>query len=277
MSKTVLITGSTDGIGKQTAFDLAALGYDILIHGRDITKCKNVTQEITAKHPKVQVNYFVADLSVLKDIEQMSDEIHKKYTSLNVLINNAGLVENTRKVDKNGIERTFMVNHLAPFYLTLLLLDLIKEGRPSRIINVSSQVHAASIDFDNLQGERNYEGRKAYGLSKLGNILFANELVNRLQDESIAVNSLHPGVIDTNLIRKGWNMRGSDVSTGTKTIVYLTISEEGSAKTGGYFSNEQEKSPKPVALDREKQKKLWETSEKLLNIDSSIYLNNSKK
>lgn len=274
MSKIILITGSTDGIGKQTAFDLAALGYDILIHGRDITKCKKVTEEIKAKHPKVQVNYFMADLSVPKDIEQMSNEIHTKYTSLNVLINNAGLIENNRKVDKNGIERTFMVNHLAPFYLTLLLLDLIKKGRPSRIINVSSQVHAASIDFDNLLGEKNYDGRKAYGLSKLGNILFANELVTRLNDESIAVNSLHPGVIDTNLIRKGWNMRGSHVSKGTKTILHLVTSEEGSAKTGKYFSNQIERTPKPIALDREKQQRLWSESEKLLNIDSNIYLSN---
>ncbi|MHA2253541.1 MAG: SDR family oxidoreductase [Candidatus Kariarchaeaceae archaeon] len=274
MSNLVLITGSTDGIGKQTALDLAELGYDILIHGRNEQKCETVTNEIKLKFPKLQIEYVVADLSIPQEIRRMSEEIHSKFSSINILINNAGIIENTRIIDKNNIEKTFMVNHLAPFYLTLLLLDLIRKGRPSRIINVSSQVHASSLSLDNLQGEINYSGRKAYGLSKLGNILFTNELARRLNDNHITVNSLHPGVFDTNLLRNGWNMRGSSIINSSKTILHIATSDEGMTKTGKYFSNQAERVPKSIALDEEIQKKMWKVSEKLLNIDSNKFLQN---
>lgn len=271
MEKLVLITGSTDGIGKQTAIDLAELGYNVIIHGRNSKKCQKVAYEIRSQYPDIHVNYMVADLSDQSAVKNMSDELHEQYDSINILINNAGLIESKRTL-VNGIEKGFMVNHLSHFYLTLLLLDLIRKGAPSRIINVSSQVHASSIDFDNLQGEKSFNGRSAYGLSKLANIYFTQELASRLDGEEISVNSLHPGVIDTNLLRSTWGMRGSPVTSGSKTSVYLATSNEGIEKTGRYFSSSREATTKAITSNNENQLRLWQVSEQLLSIDADSFL-----
>jgi NAD(P)-dependent dehydrogenase (short-subunit alcohol dehydrogenase family) len=152
--KTILITGSTDGIGKQTALELAAMGAGVILHGRNKSTAKQVLQEIEQKTGNDQLDFFIADLSSLHQIRTMGAEIRRKYNRLDVLINNAGVAMNTFEISDDGYEMTFAVNYLAAFALTLLLLDSLTQSASSRIINVSSMVHSASLNFDNLAEPR---------------------------------------------------------------------------------------------------------------------------
>ena len=265
--KTILVTGSTDGIGKQTALELLKRGAKVLIHGKDLKKLEKTKKEFSKYG---EVKYYKADFSSFKDIKRMADEILENESELKVLINNAGIFSHKRILSEDGYELTFAVNHLAPFYLTYLLLPLLKKSSPSRIINVSSMAHSSSIDFSNLQGERGYSGYEAYSLSKLANILFTFELAEKLKDYDITVNCLHPGVINTKLLREGWGFGGGSVVEGAKTSVYLASSSEVSNITGKYFSNQRVSEPASIAYDKEIRKKLWEISEKLTGIEFKI-------
>ena len=271
-NKIVLITGSTDGIGKQTAFDLAEIGATIIIHGRDHERTKNVASEIKESTDNPSIDFFVADLSSLQEVKNFSDQIHEKYDRLDVLINNAGVYMRQRELSKDGFEMTFAVNHLSHFLLTHLLLDLIKEPAHSRIINVASMAHAHEMDFDNLQGEKFFDGYTAYSLSKLCNIIFTYELARRLEATSIKVNCLHPGVIKTKLLRTGWGLGGGSLSSGSKTSVYLASSPEVEEVTGRYYANSRPANSAKVSHDPFVQNKLWQMSEMLI----APWLNNSK-
>ena len=170
--KTILITGATDGIGKQTAFELAKLGARVILHGRNKSKVKRVLQEFGQKTGNDRLDFFIADLSSLQQIRTMCTEIKRKYNRLDVLINNAGVAMNKLEMSDDGYEMTFAVNHLAVFAFTLLLLDLMTRSAPSRIINVSSMAHSSSLNFDNLVKPRDFNGWEIYCQSKLCNILF---------------------------------------------------------------------------------------------------------
>ena len=265
-TKTILITGTTDGIGKQTALDLAKTGATILLHGRNPARGERVLREIRNATGNGRIEIFIADLASLKQVRNLAEQVHQKHDSLDVLINNAGVYETTRKITQDGFEMTFAVNHLAPFLLTLLLLDLLIKSAPSRIINVSSIAHASSIDFENLQGEKHYGGYEAYSLSKLCNILFTYELAQRLKGGGVTVNCLHPGVINTKLLKTGWGMGGSPVTEGCKTSVYLATAPELAKVTGKYFMNKRQKKSSRISYDTETQTKLWQISEQLTGI-----------
>jgi len=168
-NKTILITGSTDGIGKQAALELAELGVRVILHGRNKSKVKQVLQEIEQKTGNDQLDFFLADLSSLQQIRTMSAEIQRKYSRLDVLINNAGVAMNKLEISEDGYEMTFAVNHLAVFAFTLLLLDLLTRSAPSRIINVSSSAHSSSLNFENLAEPRHFDGWEVYCQSKLCN------------------------------------------------------------------------------------------------------------
>ncbi len=265
-NKTVLITGSTDGIGRQTALDLANMGASVLLHGRDPDRAERILQEIKKETGNDRIEIFIADLASLKQVRKFADEVQQRYDRLDVLINNAGVYETTRKITQDGFEMTFAVNHLAPFLLTWLLLDLLRKNTNSRIINVSSVTHASAIDFENLHGEKHYSGYDAYSLSKLCNILFTYELADRLKHDGIKVNCLHPGVIGTKLLKAGWGMGGSPVTEGSKTPVYLATAPELDSVTGKYFKNRKQKKSSRISYDAETQKKLWQISEQLTGI-----------
>ncbi len=198
----------------------------------------------------------------------MAKEIEDRFADLKVLINNAGVFEQSKRLSKDGYEMTFAVNHLAHFALTLLVLPLLSKNQPSRIISVSSMAHSYDIDFSNLQGEKGYSGYTAYSYSKLANILFTFELAERLKNLglNITVNCLHPGVIGTKLLRKGWGIGGGSVEEGARMSVYLAESDDVSNITGEYFRDMRVSSPAEVAYDREVRKKLWEISEKLTSV-----------
>ena len=260
--KTILITGSTDGIGKQTAIELAELGARVILHGRNAPKAKQVLQEIEQKTGNDQVDYSVADLSSLQQIRKMADEIGRKFNRLDVLINNAGVAINSLEFSEDGHEMTFAVNHLAQFALTRRLLELLRQSAPSRIVNVSSMVHSASLNIDNLAQPQNFDGWEAYCQSKLCNILFTYELADILQDQGVTVNCLHPGVIDTKLLRANFS-GGSPVTEGSRKLVYLAAALEVAAVTGKYFKDNRQTRSAEITHKPEVRKKLWDLSEKL--------------
>jgi NAD(P)-dependent dehydrogenase (short-subunit alcohol dehydrogenase family) len=260
--KTVLITGSTDGIGKQTALELAEMGARVILHGRNRAKVKPVLQEIEQKTGNDKLDFFIADLSSLEQIRSMGAEIRRKCSRLDVLINNAGVAMNKFEISDDGYEMTFAVNHLAAFTLTLHLLDLLTQSAPSRIIDVSSMVHSSSLNFDNLAEPRCFDGWEVYCQSKLCNILFTYELAEKLQDQKVTVNCLHPGVIDTKLLRINFG-GGSPVTEGSQKLVYLATAPELAMVTGKYFIDNRQTRSAEITYDPETRKKLWDLSEKL--------------
>ncbi len=264
--KTILITGSTDGIGKQTALELAKMGATVLLHGRNPARLDRVQKEIKKASGNKRIEVFIADLSSLKQVRNLAQHVLERHDRLDVLINNAGVYENRHGISQDGFEMTFAVNHLAPFLLTMLLLDLIIKSSPGRIINVSSQVHASHMDFGNLQAEKHYSAYETYSLSKLCNVLFTYELAERLTGTGITANCLHPGVIDTKLLKAGWGMGGSPVTQGSRTSVYLASAPELSAVTGKYFNNRRSTKSSQISYDADTRKRLWRVSEQLTGI-----------
>jgi NAD(P)-dependent dehydrogenase (short-subunit alcohol dehydrogenase family) len=264
--KTILITGATDGIGKQTATELARQGARVLVHGRDKAKGIQVLDAINRDNCNEKLALYLADFTSLAEVARLAEEVKREQAQLHVLINNAGIFSKERVLTNDGFESTFAVNHLAPFLLTLLLLDLLKASAPARIVNVASGSHrgVSAVDFDNLQGEKTYDGIAAYSLSKLGNVLFTNALARRLAGTHVTANSLHPGVIGTKLLRASYNMDGANLEEGAQTSVYLAASPEAEGVTGKYYSKMLEKPTSDLAQDEALQEKFWQVSEALV-------------
>jgi len=195
--RTVLVTGATGGIGLATAEGLARLGADIAITGRDCERTAAAVRRVHAVGGG-RVDAFVGDMSSQAEVRRIADEVLRTLPALDVLVNNVGGYWNTRHVTSDGLERTFALNHLAPFLLTSLLLDRLLEAPQPRVVTVASNAHTAgSIDFDDLQGERAYSGARAYSQSKLANVLFSAELAGRTAGSALTANALHPGVVNT--------------------------------------------------------------------------------
>ncbi len=268
--KTVLITGSTDGIGKQTALELAGTGCRVIVHGRSIGKCKSTCSYINSLTGNNNVGFIVADLDSLEAIEYMAKKVKRIYGYIDILINNAGVFEHKKILTKDGFERTFAVNYLSGFLLSGLLIKYMKNDSFSRIINVSSMAHSDNIDFKNLNCEKYYDGFDAYGRSKLCNILFTFELANRLKSRNITVNCLHPGVINTKLLHVGWGIGGASLHEGAKTSVYLATSDEVENVTGEYFSDRCKSKPAKICYDKKVREKLWKISEHMCNFEYDL-------
>jgi len=245
--KTVLVTGGSGGIGRATALGLATLGAHLAITGRDRERTEAAAREIRAAGGG-QVDVFVADMSVQSEVRRLADEALHRLPRIDVLVNNVGGFWNTRHVTADGLERTFALNHLAPFLLTNLLLDRLKQSAPARVVTVSSGGHSMGrIDFDDLGGERSYSGMRAYSQSKLANILFTYELARRLGAGAVTANALHPGMVRTGF---GAEDSGSlqrlftplmrpfmkSPPQGAATSIYLAASPEVDRVTGCYFA-----------------------------------------
>lgn len=259
--KVILVTGSTDGIGKQTALELAKLGHTVLVHGRNEERARKAAEEIKSRSGNDKTETIVADFVDLEHVAKMAREVKNHFSRLDVLVNNAGVFENQKVILENGFEKTFMVNHLAPFALTLHLLDLIQLTPHSRIVNVSSMAQSGSIDFDDLNGEKYFDPYHSYALSKLENVLFTYKLVRVLNGNAITVNCLHPGVISTKLFHAGWGgFGGRSLEKGAQTPVFAAVSPEMENKTGLYLVNKKEKRSAPISYDKKIQDRLWELS-----------------
>ncbi|QJY50951.1 SDR family oxidoreductase [Pseudonocardia broussonetiae] len=197
IGRTVVVTGATSGIGRATATGLARMGAHVAITGRDRGRVEDAAREIRAVGGG-QVDVFVADMSSQAQVRRLAGEVLGRLGRIDVLVNNVGGFWNTRHVTAGGLERTFALNHLAPFLLTCLLLDRLTQGAPARVVTVASAAQATGrIDFDDLQGRRSYSGSRAYDQSKLANILFTYELARRLRGSGVTANALHPGMVNT--------------------------------------------------------------------------------
>ena len=267
-NRVILVTGSTDGIGKQCALELAKKGATVLLHGRNPLLGKTVLEQIKKASQNDKIGLFVADFASLKQVRRLATEILEKHTRLDVLVNNAGVYMHDRQLTEDGFEVTFGVNHLAPFLLTNLLLDMIKKSAPSKIVNVSSMVHQnARLDFHNLQGEKRFDAYDAYSLSKLGNLLFTYELASRLHNSGVTVNALHPGVIATKMLKAGFgSMGGRSVEDGAARIEYLIETLGIENVSGKYFVNDKEQTSSPHSRDEKFQKQFWALSEKMVGL-----------
>lgn len=275
--KTILITGATDGIGRATALQLAGRGARVVVHGRDPDKVEQVMEAIRATHKDaLEPHAAVADLSSLDSVRELGRSVGESFPALDVLINNAGVFMNERILSADGFEMSWAVNHLAHFLLTHLLRKNLAAAEGARVVTVSSIAHTRGrIHWDDLQLERHWEtGRRptpragyvAYAQSKLANVLFANALARRIEDEGITSNSLHPGVIGTKLLMKGFGMGGASTDDGAATSVYVASADELAGVSGRYYSDSREIEAAEHALDEEAQERLWALSEKMVGL-----------
>ncbi|MGQ0601958.1 MAG: SDR family oxidoreductase [Anaerolineales bacterium] len=271
--KVVLVTGATAGIGEVTARTLARLGATVVGVGRNAEKSARVAEAIRAATGNDAGEYLVADLSSQAAVRTLAEAFKRKYTRLDVLVNNAGAYFMRRAVSVDGIEMTWALNHLNYFLLTDLLLDRLKASAPARIVNVSSEAHRGSqLNFDDLEGRRNYNGFPVYGQSKLANVLFTYELARRLAGTNITANALHPGFVATNfghnngamvrvLMRFIQLLGGLTPEQGAATSVYLAASPEVEGVTGKYFDTQRAVASSRASYDVAAAKRLWEVSE----------------
>jgi retinol dehydrogenase 14 len=275
--KVVLITGGTSGIGKAAATALAAMGAEVVVTGRSRERGETAVEEIRRGSGNEEVSLVLADLSIQAEVRRLAEEFGRTHDRLDVLVNNAGAVFSKREETVDGIERTFALNHLAPFLLTNLLLGLLKETAPSRIVTVSSEARrGAEIDFDDLKSERRYRGLPVYGKSKLANILFSYELAERLRGTGVTANCLHPGSVNTNfgkgnrslglLLFRAFKPFMRTPEQGADTLIYLASSPEVEGTSGRYFSDRKVISSFEEPHDVHTQKRLWEESEGLTNL-----------
>lgn len=273
-----LITGATDGIGKETALTLARKGYAVFITGRNEAKCKDVVSEIKAINPSVDSGYFLSDFTKLKSVSAMAGQILNTLPQIDVLINNAGTTYSSRQVSEEGIEQTFSTNHLAPFILTIKLIPLLKKASKARIVTVSSGSHyQGHINFDTITNPKRYFVMGAYSDSKLANVLFTKQLTKLLKGSNITANCLHPGFVKTKIGNKNtntffglvWtvmtNIGAISLQEGAATSVYLASSPDAAQYNGLYFDKSKPKTPSKEAQDDKVAEKLWKLSESLTN------------
>ena len=272
--RTCLITGATDGIGKEAAIELAKKGCNLILIGRSKEKGEKVVEQIRkVAESHVDIDYFTADLMLMKEVSRVADEVSRKYPRIDILLNNVGALFAFRDVTEEGFERTFALNHLGYFLMTKKLLPLVEKSDYKRIVNVSSSAHyGIDFEFDNMNGEKKYTGFDTYKKSKLANVMFTYELAKRIEGTGITANCLHPGFVSTNFgknnsflwrhfIRVAMWLTAISVKDGAKTSIHLACSDEVKDITGRFFANCEVKKGSSKAKNEEHNQKLWELSE----------------
>ncbi len=263
----MLVTGSTDGLGQETARELAAQGATVLVHGRDPAKVEATVSDLREATGNDRLRSHVADFSSLDEVRRLAAEVERGHDRLNVLVNNAGVGGIERRESSDGYELHFAVNYLAPFLLTSLLLPLLRRSAPSRVVNVSS-AGQSPVDFEDVMLERGYQPMRAYSQSKLAQVLFTFELADRLRaegEEGVTVNALHPATLmPTKMVRQSFGRKMSDVEEGVEATVRLAVGADVDGITGRYFDGLEESQPLSQAQDPEARRRLWELSEQLV-------------
>jgi len=276
--KIIVVTGANAGIGFATACGLARQGATLVLVCRDGDRGKAALAavgNVAVSRPKL----FIADFALQSCVRDLSRKLHEHLPHIDVLINNAGAAFARRELTPDGIEKTFAINHLAPFLLTNLVLDQIRQSSAGRIVNVTAGIPVSRSSFlENLQGEKHYSQFNAYRSSKVGNILFTYELARRLEGTGVTVNCVHPGPVRTEFTRKAGGtlslmskvlrpiMRSPEV--GARTLIYLAIDPEVAAVTGRYFVNCKQKKSTGITYDRTIAEKHWRISEELTQLRS---------
>jgi NAD(P)-dependent dehydrogenase (short-subunit alcohol dehydrogenase family) len=279
LGKTILITGATNGLGLEAAVELARAGARIVMVGRDPQRTEAAVADVQSRSGSREVSHLLCDFSSQASIRALARDVLGRLDRLDVLINNAGGVNKTRRLTVDGIEMTFAVNHLGYFLLTNLLLDLLKRSAPARIVTVASIGHRrGTLDFADLGFERGgYAIMRAYTRSKLANVLFAAELARRLVGTGVTSNSLHPGSVATNiwsgaplwakpLIAILFRPFFLTVEEGAATIVQLAAAPELEGVTGKYFEKKVAVPPAPLAQDEALAKRLWDVSAAMVGL-----------
>ncbi len=272
--KTFLVTGANTGIGYGTALGQVELGATVIMVCRNPERGESARAEIAHQSGNDSVHLQISDLASQADIRKLAQEITMQFDRLHCLINNAAVVPAQREVTVEGLEMQFAVNHLAPFLLTYLLLDLLRTSAPARIVTVSSDLHhSARLEFDDLQLERSYKRGRAYNQSKLANVLFSMELGRRLAGSGVTTNALHPGVIATNIMAdytgqsRSKQRNVADWRRGARTSIYLATSPDVEGISGRYFVDERETNASELAQDGALARRLWNVSANLTGID----------
>ena len=274
---TVVVTGATSGIGRETALGLARLGADLALVARDEARGEATRREVLGAGAH-RALLFVADLSSLAQVRRLAEDLMARLDRIDVLVNNAGALHATRKLTVDGLEMNLAVNHLAPFLLTNLLLPKLKASAPSRVVTVASEAHRTGrLDLGDLQAEKRFSVVNVYSRSKLCNILFAAELARRLAGTGITSNSLHPRVVATGFGRTdaGWLGTATRVLTplfrsarkGARTSIHLAVSPEVAGVTGRYFKDSRVARPSRAARDEVAARRLWEASARLTGLE----------
>ena len=275
--KTCIVTGATSGIGLATALGLAKLGARVIAVGRNAEKCARVVKDIRQQSGNSEVDCLLADLSDQAQIRKLALEFQESYPHLHVLVNNAGGFFLRRQVSFDGLEMTFALNHINYFLLTISLIEILKVSAPARIVNVSSESHRNErLDFDDLQMKRGYNPMRAYGRSKLANILFTWELARRLEGSGVTANALHPGFVATNIGgNNGWlarlvmpliHLKAIPPRKGAETSIYLASSPEVSGVSGKYFIKRESVRAGEAAYDDQAALQLWNASQELTGV-----------
>ena len=279
IGKRILITGATTGIGKQAALELATMGAELVIVGRDEIKTRKVSIDIKRTSGNSNVDLLVADLSSIDEIRRIAADYREKYQRLDILLNNAGASFSQFQTSVDGYEMTFALNHLSYYLLTNLLLNVVKltaqEHGEARIINVSSSAHKSApregLQLEDLRGGSRFRAFRAYGGSKLANVLFTYEMARRLGDTNVTVNAVHPGLVNTGfgdnmsgLMRHLFKLMkvsaGRSPRKGAETLVYLASSPDVAGISGKYWFDKKQLRSSAISYDRSQQTALWEYS-----------------
>ena len=282
-NKIILITGATNGIGKAAAIKFAESAKLIAFTYRNEELAEDLKNEMQKINPNLSINSFFCDFSVQDSIRECADKIKNDLKAIDLLINNAGVVNTEYSETIDGIENTFAVNHLGYFLFTNLLLDLVKKESESRIINVSSAAHhfVKGMQWDDINYKDDFKmGLKAYGQSKLGNILFTKQLAKKLQKDGITVNAIHPGGVNTSLGNQNNSLLGRVLKIilkpffrsplkGANTIIYLA-EIDGLSITGAYWVDGRVAKTSHYSKNEAEAEKLWRLSEKLVNQEFDI-------
>jgi NAD(P)-dependent dehydrogenase (short-subunit alcohol dehydrogenase family) len=272
-----LITGASSGIGRAAALKLAEEGARLILVNRSEERGEDARREIIEQSDNEEVQLFPTDLARQREVRELARIVRSRYDHLDVLINNAGVYLEEGTLTEDGIEKTFAVNHLSHFLLTNLLLDLIKESAPARIINVSSNAHRGvdEIDEDSLRGPP-YNGLKAYAQSKLANVLFTCALANRLEGTGVTVNAMNPGMVTSSFWKNKSNILGrvmqffqpfmADADESGEALRYLAVSPEFDDVSGKYFDKKNEVDPSSASRVEANASRLWELSEEMTGL-----------
>jgi NAD(P)-dependent dehydrogenase (short-subunit alcohol dehydrogenase family) len=271
----VLLTGATRGIGQAAAVALASEGAEVALVGRDADRVAAVADEARAAGGGAAVHEHVADLMLMSEVRRLAEEVRTAYERIDVLANNAGALFASRKETSEGLERTFALNHLAPFLLTNLLRDRLNGGR---VVTTASDAHKGGrLDLDDLQSQKGYAAMRVYGTSKLCNILFTHELARRAPE--LHANCFHPGVVRTGFGKNEngiWKLATTvagpffrSPARGARSLVWLAVSQEAAGLTGEYVQDEKVLAPSGQARDPILAQGLWEHSERLTGLSAA--------